>query len=473
MQFRLNFVLFLITIGLLSSCTEPQPKSGEAVFKAHINGGAGMTVFMQNLDPFDSETDTFNVDASGTLLISKKLNQPDYFNVIFLENRSSFILFLHPGDTLFLDADLQTFATSRKYSGNGAIYNNYLTSYLNSSNKFQQSIQKVFSQTEEIAVAAMDSVRAANTKVLDDLKANNSDIDARFVKFEEARILYEWALLHNIYPMYYKYFTKMSDFKTSPEYTNYLAECNLNDTSLLSLDMYRIFLTTYVGYKMEEYYADPAIMQQNPSAILYRLQLIDKTFDQPKIKELMAYESVKGHLKERGIEEYDLYYDTYKKLCSNPKFLEETDAIVADEMHLRKGAPAYNFSFVDIDGNTVSMSDFKGKYVYVDVWATWCAPCKAEIPYLKKLEEDFHGKNIVFVSISVDQTQDPWRNMVGQEKLQGVQLWGGLAQEFSQFYKIEGIPRFMLFDKEGNILEAKAKRPSGGIEQDIAALPGL
>ena len=474
MQYKIKIVLVaFIAAFVLSSCTKTEPKSGPAIFKAHINGGAGMTVLMQGLDPFQTQTDTFKVDGSGNLLISKNLEAPSYYNIIMVEARSSFILFFHSGDTLFLDAQLETFAKSRKYSGNGAIYNNYLTSYMNSSNNFQQGIQKVFSKSETVAVQAMDSVRNINTKVLDELKSNNSDIDPVFLKFEQSRIKYEWALLHNIYPMYYKYYTKMSDFETSPNYTSYLAECDVNDTSLLSLDMYRIFLTTYVGYKMEDYYADANLVQQQPSAILYRLNLIDKLFESKKIQELLAYEAVKNHIKERGIEEYDLYYDTYKELCPNTTYQSETDAMIAEKMYLQKGSPAFDFSFIDMDGNQVTMTDLKGKYVYMDVWATWCAPCKAEIPYLKKMEEDFHGKNIVFLSVSVDKDKSAWEQMVKNDQLKGLQLWAGQAMEFSTFYKITGIPRFMLFDTEGKILDINAKRPSAGVDVDLAVLPGI
>lgn len=70
-----------------------------------------------------------------------------------------------------------------------------------------------------------------------------------------------------------------------------------------------------------------------------------------------------------------------------------------------KPSPIFE-NFENIKGGTTSLKDLKGKYVYIDVWATWCGPCKAEIPHLKSLEEKYQGKNIVFVSISVDSKED-------------------------------------------------------------------
>ena len=66
----------------------------------------------------------------------------------------------------------------------------------------------------------------------------------------------------------------------------------------------------------------------------------------------------------------------------------------ADFKRLGKGAPAVPFKFKDINGNEVSLADLKGKYVYVDIWATWCGPCNAEIPKLKELEKKLEGRNL-------------------------------------------------------------------------------
>ena len=70
------------------------------------------------------------------------------------------------------------------------------------------------------------------------------------------------------------------------------------------------------------------------------------------------------------------------------------------------GIAATDFTQNDPDGKPVKLSDFKGKYVYLDIWATWCGPCRAEIPFLKKVEEKYHGKKIEFVSISIDEMKD-------------------------------------------------------------------
>jgi thiol-disulfide isomerase/thioredoxin len=126
--------------------------------------------------------------------------------------------------------------------------------------------------------------------------------------------------------------------------------------------------------------------------------------------------------------------------------------------------PSPSFNYLNYAGGTTKLEDLKGKYVYIDVWATWCGPCRQEIPFLKKVEEKYHGKNIAFVSISIDKLKDQekWKTMVKEKELGGVQLFADndWNSKFVQDYKITGIPRFILIDPNGIIVKSSAARPS-------------
>lgn len=127
-----------------------------------------------------------------------------------------------------------------------------------------------------------------------------------------------------------------------------------------------------------------------------------------------------------------------------------------------QGGKAENFTYPDINGKMVSLTDFKGKIVVVDVWATWCGPCRAQIPFLTKLEEEMKGKDVVFVSVSVDSRRDydKWKKMVEDMNMGGVQLFADQGRQIKEAYKIVGIPRFMVFDRQGNVVSKDAPRPS-------------
>ena len=128
------------------------------------------------------------------------------------------------------------------------------------------------------------------------------------------------------------------------------------------------------------------------------------------------------------------------------------------------GKPSKSFDYVNRKGGNTKLEDLRGKYVYIDVWATWCGPCRAEIPFLKKIEEKYHGKNIEFVSISIDVNKDyeKWKNFVTDKQLGGVQLFADKdwSSDFITSFGINSIPRFLLIDPQGNVVDADAVRPS-------------
>jgi thiol-disulfide isomerase/thioredoxin len=146
--------------------------------------------------------------------------------------------------------------------------------------------------------------------------------------------------------------------------------------------------------------------------------------------------------------------------------LRELKQYYKEELTIRRlnntASPSFNYE--NHKGGTTKLEDLRGKYVYVDVWATWCGPCIAEIPSLKKVEEQFHGKNIEFVSISIDTKRDyeKWKKFVVTKELGGIQLFADndWNSDFVKAYGITGIPRFLLIDPKGNIVNASADRPS-------------
>lgn len=160
--------------------------------------------------------------------------------------------------------------------------------------------------------------------------------------------------------------------------------------------------------------------------------------------------------------------DGFKELMKKYISAEEKQLVavvqrimVAQKM---KGKKSPGFEYENHKGGTTKLSDLKGKYVYIDVWATWCGPCRREIPYLKKVEEKYHGKDIAFVSISVDKQKDyaKWQKFVDQNSLGGIQLMADKdwSSDFIKIYEIHSIPRFILIDPQGKVVDSDAPRPS-------------
>ncbi|SMC87389.1 TlpA family protein disulfide reductase [Pedobacter nyackensis] len=161
--------------------------------------------------------------------------------------------------------------------------------------------------------------------------------------------------------------------------------------------------------------------------------------------------------------QYEGLVKNFGQYFASPSLKKRVEELGAKLYITTAGGNAVDFTFPDQNGKMVSLSDFKGKVVVMDIWATWCNPCTKEIPYLKKLEEEFHGKDVVFISLGVDELKDKdkWSKYVENQKLTGVQLYaGGFVNKVTDFYKIETIPRFIVIDKNGKLLNPNSPRPS-------------
>lgn len=125
-----------------------------------------------------------------------------------------------------------------------------------------------------------------------------------------------------------------------------------------------------------------------------------------------------------------------------------------------KGTPfPQGITLVDVDGKPVDFSIFKGSYVYIDLWASWCGPCCKEVPHLQKLEKEIQNPNVKFVSISIDKNEKAWRAKMKMLNMHGHQF---LNQDNSlaEALNVRGIPFFMIYDKEGKLYMSNAPRPS-------------
>ncbi len=189
------------------------------------------------------------------------------------------------------------------------------------------------------------------------------------------------------------------------------------------------------------------------------------------LRNYVSNDTLKGYVALNELVHYKSYDESFIEFKDDVKRYILNDYVseqfIQHELAIRTfglGAQGFNFKGVDVNGKEKALADFKGKLVYVDVWATWCGPCKKEIPELKKLEKAFRGQDIEFISYSVDEPKDKekWRKYIKDNDLTGIQLIGdkGFRSDVAEAYGITSIPRFMLFDREGKVISTDALRPS-------------
>jgi thiol-disulfide isomerase/thioredoxin len=159
---------------------------------------------------------------------------------------------------------------------------------------------------------------------------------------------------------------------------------------------------------------------------------------------------------------------------SNP-FLSLIESSQSSFKATVKGEKAFNFNAITVDSTTVSLSDFYGKVVFIDVWATWCGPCISQRPNVINLARKFQENDeVAILMISIDPTSLKWKKYVERTNPDGfgneLFISGQFTSDFSKNYFISSIPRYILIDKKGRIISANVAEPSASLEAQIENL---
>ncbi|WP_338237190.1 TlpA disulfide reductase family protein [Persicobacter diffluens] len=136
------------------------------------------------------------------------------------------------------------------------------------------------------------------------------------------------------------------------------------------------------------------------------------------------------------------------------KILDLFEQKLEDIKKLAMGAVAPDISLQDTEGQTVKLSDLRGKVVLLDFWASWCGPCRKESPHLVQTYKDFESKGFELYGVSLDRNAEAWKKALEEDQLPGKQVIGVVNNEaeVAKTYSITAIPTSFLLDKEGKII---------------------
>ena len=373
-----------------------------------------------------------------------------YDGIYTLETgKNSVPIYLSKETNLMVFADDNVFITSLKYKGKGSIVNQYIIEKLNITSQIID--EELYKLDEKEFLNKVNEIKTSISALYNKTKFIND-----FFKEKEFTNIYYFEQKHILfYKNYHNFFAHLKGFQVSDKFPKFDEKIDLdNDTDFL-------FSTEYQKLARLKFFNN------------IKFDGTDNDFITAKIRNIKALKSqnLKNFIIQNSIYDvsvdyanYEKTYQEYLSITNNPKLKESLTAIyntiIATQSH--KASP--KFDYENQKGGKTSLESLKGKYVYIDVWATWCGPCLIEVPSLKKVEEQYHGKNIQFVSISVDNIKDrqKWSNLVNTKQLGGIQLLADMdfSSEFIKAYEIKEIPRFILIDSDGNIVNSNAPRPS-------------
>ncbi|MEM9824582.1 MAG: TlpA disulfide reductase family protein, partial [Bacteroidota bacterium] len=387
--------------------------------------------------------------------------EPTYYDLV--NGNQKFKLFIKPGDKINISLNGSNPLASLSFSGDGVAENNYLKNKSMAGGSRLNKQQNYALGEAEFQKVMNEHLQAAKS-VWEDYLKDNKGMHPSFVATEEADLLYEWADEYYNYPRYHKFYAQKPDFQASPEFMKYLDQVNFNDEAIVGSTNYQKFLIHYLyeeGVKLME--KDPELKSKTNGRTLANLRAVNEQFTAQKVKDFLTFSIFQDHLKYQSVNDLGELMKAFNENNTNAIYKEIVNKEYNRWIPLNRGQPAPNFKYKDINGKEFALSDFKGKYVYIDIWATWCGPCKKEIPHLESLQKAYKNyPNLVFASISIDKNIDAWEKMVKDQSMKGLQLIGENAgqSKICRDYQVSGIPRFILVDDQGKIIDARAPRPS-------------
>lgn len=368
-------------------------------------------------------------------------------------------LFLKPGDSITMKLDAKDIKNSLSFSGTAdddiqfvieeeQTFNDYKHKYLKNwydvsqrePNDFKKNTDKLYNEK----TAFLNGYKSAH------------QLSPILVSFYETNNYSSWVSSKVNYPKTHELYNKNKVLNLPDDYYDFLKDVSLDNS---------------IGDNGMGYFF-------NLSAILkkkYELAFADDS------KPVEFYDWLEEELSEKVRYEYmayslssDFSNRLYSQFDAEGKYPEMSKTVREKYGHLEamlEGSEAPDVKFENTKGDIIKLSDFRGKYTYIDLWATWCGPCIKEIPSLQKLEKEYHNKNIQFVSVSFDKKKDhqKWLNFIKDKNLTGHQLFASEETNdiLSKTYNIKMIPRFIFLDPEGKIIDATAPFPSDPLLLDL------
>ena len=399
----------------------------------------------------------FEVPANGVVEIKVPQIAPQYSSITY--GRKFYPLYLAGGEPVEMTFSGNVDNWKRTFSGNCKEINEYLSSSIA---PFESSL---FYKNEEALKEETEKLIQQNTRNLESKK-----LPKDFTDTEKVRLRYLAYASWNTYRMNHRWMAGVENFEPSDLYYNTMQELAGENADWVGLKEYRRFVQRTI-----ETLATRGTGEQTPEQVIDKeiKYILENYKDSVLLGDLMhhfIYEYATDH----GVGEKKELAEYYKQYVKDPQLVKDFETVCATWGKVQPGSLSPSFNFPNAKGENVSLESFRGKYVYIDLWASWCAPCRREIPFLKKLEQKFKGKDIVFVSISCDREEEAWRKAMEEEKVSGIQLFVNGDLDFAKAYVVSGIPRFILLDKEGRIVDAHMTAPSDPkTEEMLRELTGL
>lgn len=449
-------LLILPLLALASaSCAPQQPE--EACLRIEVTNPT-----LSNVGLLVDRTTSYTaeLDKHGRATITLPGVEYLYAQLVYGEQMRP--LFIQRGDGATARFDGLHFAESLEVDGKNRAANDYLRTTTLSEGPSYDVAWEEFAQGLQEQCAGI--ARLLEVRGLDSLCPD-------FARIERIRLRYAYAQPMLVYEMGHRMMTGDTTFRVGPALTDSVRKLVVVREELADVPEYRDFLRFGIPLLLQD---EGVAIENSYDRTVATMRYIGERFPDGRVKQSMLRSLALEYLQAEGVRNTGELQNLANSYLTDPRMLADYRAEISRHDLTAAGRPSPDFTAVDRTGRRHTLSDFRGKYLYIDLWASWCGSCKRELPHLKRLSERFAGREILFLGLSVDSERDDWEKALDSEELPGTQLWLDPSSSFAADYGVDGIPRFILLDKEGHIVESNMLRPSSnGIDAYLESLKDI
>ena len=301
----------------------------------------------------------------------------------------------------------------------------------------------------------LDSIRSELEKNLSQF-TNSDTTFSKFMTLERKNILYNYAYHMMNYDQQHLRFSGTQDTQRIDR--SFLIETSFEDGKILELSTYQKFIFAY---------NNDFFKSISPTSTLYeqidnRFNSLVSSITNKPIKEFIITDFLYEAIEKNPNKNMNPLIQKYRSDVSNVQYQESINRRYNSLIQVSEGSLAPQIIGTSLDGNEFKLSDLNGQFVYIFVWATWCGPCKVELPSYQKMVEELHHKNIVFLGISVDRSKEAWKNSLIYDEFPGLHVLvsGDWNSPLIKDYQIQTVPQFILINPKGEIIDLQAPRPT-------------
>ena len=466
-----NYCLLVIVFLFSSSCNQQSPYA-----LLEINGEDQIGKIY--LNSTSATIDSCLIKAGKSCAFKIRLDEPGFYQIATeKEVFSTDYFFLKSGDTLLITRKSNKTQVKGKAARTDSLVSSILKKYIVDNESYSKSTRNKLSPTE--FTQFINTLKNKRLQLIDSTLSN--EYHSNFINYLKSRVILHWAndywyylKYHNLYAhgkweylskdsVTYNFHSKTKDkisdyskFHFSPEYKRYIAGYvnNIYQECLLKED------STYISSN---------IVADKFKIIKDSLKDVDREIAIANLSEnfSMLLAQVRPEIFYYTIEPIKSFFeDNHTNSLYHKSFLKNYQAI--QKIAPKQKAP--DFQLPSLQDSLISLSDFRGKLVYINFWGTWCGPCIKQIPHYKKLYQKYKNDNITFLNVALeygDKDIRRWKKFIVEHDFPGVHVVA--EKQFNnqsiRLYSVTFAPTYMLIDQAGLIIDPRADSPKNIIDQ--------